>query len=223
MGIEKLRILGNDYVGAWCTATDKFFITGNEMSPSEQETVAKALGVKGFGANVSNSGLLGIYIAANSRGVLLPHGTDDRELDEIRKMLPDIRVDILYSDYNALKNNILVNDKVAIINPNYSRDEERRISDTLDVETYRMTIAGYHTVGAHNILTNKGIVINNRASEQDADKIKHITGFRPEQSTANRGALSIGICVIANSNGLIVGDMTTGYEMARIAETLDIE
>jgi translation initiation factor 6 len=65
-------------------------------------------------------------------------------------------------------------------------------------------------------------VVNNRAEERDVKRIEEITGMKAEQSTANLGSLSIGICVIANSSGLVVGRATTGFELARIAESLEI-
>lgn len=221
--IEKLRILGSDYVGAWGTATDKFFIGGYEVSEGEKEIIKKTLKVECFRTSVGGSGLLGIYVAANSKGILLPYGTEDRELDALRKQIPEARVEIFNTEYNALKNNILSNDRIAIINPNYSKEEENKIADVLDVETHRVAVANYHTVGAHNILTNRGMVVNNRASEQEIKKVDEITGMNAEQSTANLGSLSIGICVIANSNGLVVGRATTGFELSRIAESLEIE
>jgi len=222
MGIEKLRILGNDYIGAWGVATDKFFLIGNGASDGEKAIIGKTLKVEGIRASVGGSGFLGLYVAANSKGVLLPYGTEHNELENIKKSIPGVQVRIMETDYNALRNNILANDRIAIINSNYSQEEEKFIADVLDVETHRIPIANFHTVGAHNILTNKGVVVNNRAEERDVKRIEEITGMKAEQSTANLGSLSIGICVIANSSGLVVGRATTGFELARIAESLEI-
>ncbi len=222
MGIEKLRILGNDYIGAWGVATDKFFIVGNGASEGEKGIIEKTLKVEGIRASVGGSGFIGLYVAANSKGILLPYGTEHHELEALKKLIPGVQVRIMETDYNALRNNILANDKLAIINPNYSQEEEKVIADVLDVETHRLKIANYHTVGAHNILTNKGVVVNNRAEEKDVEEIEEITGMKAEQSTANLGSLSIGICVMANSKGLVVGRATTGFELSRIAESLEI-
>jgi len=223
MGMEKLSILGNDYVGAWVTATDKFFLIGNMASQGDERIIGKALGVDGIRAMVGGSGLIGIYVAANTKGILLPYGTEERELDAIRQALQGLQVEIFHTSHNALKNNILANDKLAIINPNYDAAEEKKIADILDVETVRLSTGGFSTVGANNIMTNKGFVLNNRASDEEHRKVEEVFGKSVEQSTANRGAVSIGICTIANSNGLVVGQLTTGFEMARIAGSLEIE
>jgi translation initiation factor 6 len=63
-------------------------------------------------------------------------------------------------------------------------------------------------------------VLNNRSSEREKERIEKILGFKSEQSTANIGSVSVGLCAIANSSGLVVGDATTGFELARIAGAL---
>lgn len=222
MGVEKLRILGNDYVGAWVTATDKFFLLGNDVSPGEERIVRETIGVDGVRMSVGGYGFVGIYVCANSNGVLVPHGVEDKELIALKQQLPNVLVEMLASDYNALKNNILANDKIALINPSYSREEEKKIADVLHVETVRSPVGGFGTVGANNIMTNKGLVLNNRASEREKERIEKVVGLKSEQTTANLGSVSVGLCAIANSKGLVVGDATTGFELARISNALGL-
>ncbi|MDE1855471.1 MAG: translation initiation factor IF-6 [Candidatus Micrarchaeota archaeon] len=223
MGIEKLEILGNEYIGAWVTATDRFFLMGNEVSRGEERILKEALGVEGFRARISGTGFVGIYAAMNSNGVLLPYGTEDHELAELKLQLHGFNVEILHTDYNALRNNILVNDKLAVVNPSYGKNEEKAIADALQVEVVKAAVGGFSTVGANNIMTNKGLVINNRATEQEKEMLEEMVGMKSEQSTANLGSVSIGLCTVANSKGLVVGDTTTGFELSRIAEALNID
>ncbi len=222
MGIEKLRILGNDFIGAWVTATDKFFLFGNEVSKSEENVIRESLECEPIRVTAGSAGFIGIFVAANSNGILMPSGTEQHELSELRKSLPGARVEILQTEHNALKNNILANDKIAILNPAFDRNDEQMIADVLGVETIKMRIGGFSTVGATNILTNKGLVLNNRASEHEKERIEKLTGLQSEQSTANLGSLGIGLSVIANSKGLVAGNATTGFETARIANALGL-
>ena len=222
MGIEKLEILGNDYIGAWVTATDKFFLIGNDASRGEERILSEALGVEGIRASVNNSGFVGVYVVANSNGILLPSGVDERELSELKEKLHGFRVEVLHTDYNALKNNILVNDKFAVVNPEYGKGEEKVIADALNVEVLRASTGGFKTVGANNILTNAGLVVNNRATEHEKEAIEKFVGMKSEQSTANLGSVNIGLCVAANSKGLVVGETTTGFELSRVAEALNL-
>ncbi|MDE1762346.1 MAG: translation initiation factor IF-6 [Candidatus Micrarchaeota archaeon] len=218
--ILKIEIEGNSYVGAFGVATEKFAIISNNVSHKKEYAIAETLGVKVHRVMIDNSYLVGIYVAANSNGMLLPKTASQDEIRHIKKETGDFSVEILDSDMNALRNNILANDKIAIINPEYTSREEKAISDVLGVEAVRMEIGGFTTVGANNILTNKGMVLNNRVTEEETKQIERMVKLQAEQSTANLGSLNIGLCAIANSKGVVLGDRTTGFELARITTAL---
>ncbi|MDE1850631.1 MAG: translation initiation factor IF-6 [Candidatus Micrarchaeota archaeon] len=220
MGIARLAIEGNSYIGAFGIATDKFAIVGSNAAHKKIELMAETLGVKVIGGNIDNSHLMGIYVSANSNGVLLPFTSYHTEVEHIKRELKEFSVDVFKSDMNALRNNILANDRIAIINPYYSQKDEKEIADVLGVETIRRSIAGFSTVGANNILTNKGVVLNNRVTEEEKKELEGILKMEAEQSTGNTGSLNIGLCTIANSNGILVGAQSTGFEMARMAQAL---
>jgi translation initiation factor 6 len=226
MGISKMSILGSDYIGAFAVATDKFAVLARMISHGERDRIEKNLGIRTITFDLDNSDLIGIYMAANSRTIVLPNIIEEDEIAHFRKEAKewlDVEVMIFKSNLNALGNNVLVNDKFALINPEYTAEEARELEDILGVESIRMSIGGFSTVGANNILTNKGIVLNNRATDEETEEIRKIfKGFQPSQSTANLGSLSIGLSTIANSTGLIAGDSTTGFELARISDGLGL-
>ncbi len=220
MAVIKTLINGNNYIGIFALATDKFCLVGKGVIRSKEETIEKALEVKLVRGSMNYSQLVGLYAVANSKGILLPHITENNEINELKLQLPDTNISVLNSNLNALRNNILVNDKIALVNPMYSKLEKKVIGDSLDVEVVDFSIGGFKTVGANNILTNKGVVFNNNISEEEKERAEDILGMKGEQSTANFGSLNLGLCTVANSNGLIAGDLTTGYELARIAGSL---
>jgi translation initiation factor 6 len=220
MAVIKTLINGNSYIGIFAVATDRFCLAGNALTAGKEAEIEKSLGVEVVGGSINYSQLVGLYAIANSKGILLPHITENNEINELKRQLPEINVSVLNSSLNALHNNILANDKIAIVNPLYSKQEKKGIEDALDVEVMSFEIGGFKTVGANNILTNKGIVFNNNIAEEEKENIEGIIGMKGEQSTANFGSLNLGLCIIANSNGLIAGDLTTGYELARIAGSL---
>jgi translation initiation factor 6 len=222
MGIGKFNIKGTSYVGAFAMATDRHIFTGNGTSPGAVGTMANALGAKPIVFSIFDTDMIGILARANSNGILLSRVVGDRELSELKSQNPDCKIGILQSNLNAIGNNILANDKIAIINPDYDRTAEKEIADILSVEVFREQIGGFKTTGATNILTNKGMVINNKTTDEQKEKIDKLTGFDSIRSTANTGALSIGLGAVANSNGAVAGEDTTGYELARITEALGL-
>ena len=115
-----------------------------------------------------------------------------------------------------------MNDRIAIVNPDFKQEDISVIRDIFGVEVIKQAIGGFRTVGANNILTNKGFIINNRAGDDEKAKLDKLLGFESMRTTANTGSLNIGLAALANSGGLVVGEETTGYELARIMDGLDI-
>ncbi len=211
---------GSDYIGIYCAASDGFVLVPDSIRQKERDVVMAALGVEAFGARIGGSDLIGLLARANSNGIVLSNLALEEEIRAIRRLgLGNVAV--LESDLNAVGSNILANDRIAIINEDYSREDERRVSDVLGVEAIRWSAGGFKTVGANNILTNSGLVVNNRSTDDEKRLLDSRTGFDSVRSTANTGAVAIGLSVAANRNGIVAGEATTGYELARIVGALE--
>lgn len=222
MGILKGSIRGNAYIGAFATSTDDIVLLSHTATKNEETAIESTLDVKAVRCSISGSDLVGIYTVANANGILVPEIAEGYEIERIRKAFPGMNVQVLPGNLNALKNNILANDRIAIINPEYRNDEAKIIGDVLGVEVAKFSIGGFPTVGANNLITNKGLVLNNHASEEETARAKELMG-NVSHSTANLGSSSIGLCAVANSKGLYIGNETTGFELARISQTLEID
>ncbi len=223
MSAAKFRVVGSDYVGAFATASDGHAFVGSELGPKARSIIAENLGVDVTGLTIFGSGLVGMLARANSNGIIMSNLIDDRELDALKSAGLGINIGVIESGLNAVGNNVLANDRIAIVNPDYDAASEAVIRDTLGVEVVKAAIGGFKTVGANNILTNRGIVINNRGTDEDQERVDSLVGMKSVRSTANTGFLSIGIAAVSNSNGMVVGEATTGYEMARIMDGLGID
>ncbi len=220
MGSAKHNILGSDYVGAFCITTDSYTIIPNGVGKSIKEIVEDTLKTEVFSAKLANSDLLGIFGRANSNGIVLSNTVYEEEMRALGN--PNgANIAAIESDLNAVGNNIMANDKVAFINPEYSPKAAKEIGDVLGVEVFPMKIGYFKTLGATNILTNKGMAINNTVSDEQKEKIEEMLGIKTVRTTANTGSLSIGIAALANSYGILVGNSTTGFELARLIQTLE--
>ena len=220
MKTAKATIGNNSYIGAFAVATDSFVLITDASTHTERAILEDNLGAKSIGMTIDGSGLVGVYVVGNSKGILLPEMAGKNEISKLKSALPDVEISIIQTSLNALKNNILANDKVAFVNNEYSKRETDKIGDVLGVEVVKRQIGLYDTIGANNILTNRGAVLNNTASDDDLSFMKSRIP-RVSQSTANLGSSSIGLCALANSNGLVVGNQTTGFEIMRITEGIE--
>ncbi len=222
MGATKYVIRGSDCIGVFATATDKYVFSGIGTPEGTAGALSSALSAKFVGLSLGNSNLVGVFSRGNSKGLLLSNLTTEYELEHAKSLGLDLRIEVLRSPLNAVGNNIIANDKIAFVNPEYRQHDLKFISDVLGVEVMRYAIGNFKTVGANNILTNKGFVVNNHTTDKEKEELDKITGVDSVRTTANTGSLGIGISAAANSNGVVVGSNTTGYELARIIEGLNL-
>lgn len=216
-------VKGSSYIGAFATSTDKYTFSGYDLTNHDKKLLAETLNTELIDVSIGNSDFAGIFMRGNSKGILLSNLVTDSEFEYIRKACGKIKVAILESSLNAIGNNIMANNNIAIVNPDYDKNAIKTISETLDVKVVKTEIGKFKTVGANNILTNKGIVVNNYCTDKEKEVIDKETSFDSVRSTANTGALGIGLSVVANSYGIMAGTETTGFELARILEGLNIE
>ena len=89
MNIIRTSVMGLNSLGAFGVATDKFAIM-SEMWPTKAvEAITKALEVPITKVNIGDTSLVGILIAANSNGILLPHIFSPREMEKIEEAYGD--------------------------------------------------------------------------------------------------------------------------------------
>jgi translation initiation factor 6 len=173
---------------------------------------------------IANTDLVGIFCVINSNGILLPKIANKREMDFFARLKKEfgLNISILPSKFTALGNLISANDKGALISNVFSKISKSRIEDCLDVEADYSSVARQNIVGSLSVTTNKGCLLHRDAEEIEIKKIEDILKVKADIGTVNFGSPFIGSSVIANSNGAVVGDQTTGPEVTRIAETLEL-
>jgi translation initiation factor 6 len=122
--------------------------------------------------------------------------------------------------FTAFGNLILANDYGAVVNPDLPDETIKIVREQLDVPVHRGKIAGLKNVGAVAVATNRGILVHPDASSDEVKFLEDKLGVPAEVGTACGGVKFVGLCIIANSKGAIVGTTTTGPEMGRAESSL---
>lgn len=217
MTVVRLNFSKMPYIGAFALATDSLLAVPSRFGKISKEST-KALDVPVYNTLVSDSSLIGVLSAGNSRGIIVPDliDTDEERLEE--KL--GTKVERIPGKHTALGNQVLVNDNGAIVNPDLPDEAVEEIEKSLEVPVRRSTIAGLKNVGASGVATNKGVLLHTEINEGELEIVKETLEVPADIGTASSGVKYIGTCIVANSNGALTGENTTGPELGRIENTL---
>jgi len=212
LDIIKYDVYSGPNIGIFTSVNDKFVFVPNGFAKTKAENLAHHLQTEYLMTPVANTRLLGVLMVLNNHGILLPKTSSPDEIANLRKYT-DLNVKILDTKYNALGNLICVNDKGGIISPIVEKEYIKEIEDTLDIEVMQKRIAGYYQVGAVMEANNLGGVIHPEADEEDIKNFSNILGVNIEPATINGGIPFISSGILANSNAVVVGNLTNGPEI----------
>lgn len=210
---------GNPFLGMYAKANDSICFLPNNISPSLSHELP-ALETEAVEVSIFNSGIIGLYITINNNGVVLPDIVQDEEIKKFKKS--GLNCTVISEVKNAFGNNIAANDKGGVINPSLSNEDRKKAEDCLGVELVSMAVKGYETVGSVCFATNKGFIAHNELNNEELKELEGIFKVKGINGTVNMGSIFVGLGIIANSHGYIVGDNTSGVEVNRIEDALDL-
>ena len=219
MTVSKVIMYGNVNVGVYVFSNNKLALIPKDLPDKVEEVIVNTLQVQTVRTTIFETRVLGIFIAGNDKGILLPYGVSDEEYRIIKSHASElgILVERLPSKFTALGNMILANNKAALVHPEFEDEALRVISDVLDVPVEKGTIANIPTVGSVASVTDIGLLAHPDTSEEQLDQLKEF--FKVDNAdvgTVNFGVSFIRTGLIVNTHGAVVGDLTTGPEIVRI-------
>lgn len=218
--IKTMSINENPNIGVFCKANEELVMVApqtNERYIADFEEVFKCEVIR---ATVGGLTILGSLITMNSNGIVISNLVDIEEFKKlVKRKLNVVRIP---DKLNAIGNNVLANDRAAIVHPQMSKGSVDAIADALCVEVIKETIAGLKTVGSAAVATNKGVLCHPKTSSREIEFLKEVFKVNVNTGTVNYGTPQIGAGLVANSKGAIVGDQTTGIELYRIESTLGL-
>lgn len=221
MSIARTQHYGNPFMGLFAKACDKAALMPVN-SLDKHLHAAKSFGVPVHQVSVDGSPYVGLYFAMNSRCIVAPPFLNKGEMAAIQSIGLEVLV-MPDSKFSAVGNNLVCNDKGALVNPEMGEKEAKMLADALDVEVVRTALAGYKTVGMACVATNKGWLAHNRIEEGEAERLTSLFGVEGLNGTVNSGTALVGLGVVANSTGAILGERCSGFEEARIMQALGLD
>ncbi len=167
---------------------------------------------------IADSSIIGSLLMMNSHGVVVTEFADEAT----QRLIAGQRLKVfpIKDVINAAGNDILANDHGALVHPDLKAATVKKIGETLGVPVHKGTIAQLGTVGMAAVVTNKGCLCHPKVTTEEKQLMEKVFEVEVMIGTVNHGFPMIGSGLVANSQGAIIGNMTTGIEMGRIEEAL---
>ena len=218
MHVAKTSFNGNPNIGLYAFATDDYCIVGKEINKRSIKLIEKVLKVEVHQMNLCGTSLVGVFAVANKKCLLVPEIILDSEKEQLEKL--KIPYKIIKTKLTALGNNILTNDEIAIVNPDFSVEEKKEIEDALQVKVKTGKIAGLEIVGSLAAYTKKGCLLHRDAEEFEVEFIKDNLKVDCETGTVNMGNPYVKSGIVTNNKGFLIGNQSGGPEIAWVDEVL---
>ncbi|WP_319507266.1 translation initiation factor IF-6 [uncultured Methanolobus sp.] len=213
--IRTITIQESPIIGAFATCTEDVALVPLGTPENTRDDIGQLLQVNVVETLVNGSTIVGSLCRGNSNALLVPRGSTIRGQDKI-----DIPIYELPGKLNAVGNVVMVNDTAALVHPELSDRAVEAIEKALKVDVRRGTIGGVKTVGMAGIATNKGLLVNPRATSLELEVLEELFGLPVAIGTTNFGTQMVASGLIANSKGYVAGSQTTGHELGRIEDAL---
>lgn len=218
--IKKTNFDGDPNLGLHAEATDQFCIMDPGLSAKCYQKMEDVLEVDVVKTPMAGSSMPGIFCAANSRGVALPRNTEEREKKRLDQA--GLKYKVVETKQTALGNLILVNDSACVISQRLE-DAKDELEDLFGVPVSVGKIAGKDLVGSSSVVTNKGLLSHRDTTEDEMKLLEEKFGLECGRGTVNFGVPFVGACIVANSNGVLVSEDTTGPEIGRVEQALILQ
>jgi len=210
---------GSSYVGVFARATNDCLLVRPDIEEELADSCGDELDVSTVPTTVGGSGTVGSLATGNENGLLVSSRLREREREQISEAV-SVPITELPGRINAAGNVVLANDYGAYVHPDIPREGIQAIKDGLDVPVQRGDIAGVQTVGTAGVATNRGVLCHPKSTDEELDEIEAHLDVPADIGTINYGGPLVGSGLIANDNGYIVGNDTTGPELGRIESAL---
>lgn len=215
--IRKLSLFESNFVGLYLRTWDDVAIVPNNLEEDQATIIQETLGVNLIKSSMDPSGMYGVFSVMNSRGLILSGIYGEKKTDYD---IGNREVLYLKDHINAVGNDIIANDHAAMVHEDYGKRSAEKISDVLGVETVRGRIGGFNTVGSVSVVTSKGMMVNPETSDDEIEILKDLFKVPVKLGTSNFGSPMVGSGIVANKNGVLVGEDTTSIELTAIDDVL---
>ena len=212
----RCKFESSSQIGVFSLLTNNFCIMGyggsdHFYSAYENELKSKIPIIK---TTISSTKIVGSMLVGNKNGLLVPSVITDNEYNHLRKLLPEsIKIGKIDDRISALGNCISTNDSVALIHPDFDKESEEIIANTLGVEVFKTTVANNALVGTYSVFNNYGGIVHPSTTMEEYEELANLMEVQIGAATVNRGSELLGSGCVVNDWVAFCGHESTSAEI----------
>ncbi|KAM0686181.1 eukaryotic translation initiation factor 6 [Conglomerata obtusa] len=208
---------GSCEIGAYTLLTNKYCIIGKSVSRNFYSSFQDKLDIPICESLINTIPTIGSLCVGNINGLILPHTTTDMELQHVRDSLGgELKIRRISERLNALGNNILCNDRIALIHPDVDNDTVESIGDVLGVEVVKQSLGCEALVGTFARMNNYGLLVHPKMTSDEQEEISKLLELQVVGGTVNKGGEAIGGGLVVNDYIAFYGHRSTVHEKSVI-------
>ncbi|MFA9515750.1 translation initiation factor IF-6 [Halopenitus sp. H-Gu1] len=215
----RASFVGSSYVGVFARVVNDVLLVRPDIDDDHQSALGDELDAEVIPTTVGGSNTVGALATGNESGIIVSPRATEREKRRIEEAA-DRTVQELPGTINAAGNVILTNDYGAYVHPDLDREAIRTIRETLEVPVERGDLGDVRTVGTAAVANDTGALCHPKSREEELEVIEEHLDVHADLGTINYGGPLVGSGLVANDEGYVVGEDTTGPELGRIENTL---
>ena len=224
MTLLQRDLFNSPYSGVFCATNDVLTLVPPGIPKDDMEHISEALDTRVEVITIGGSRVVGTLVAMNSRGILVSNIATSREVKKLEKIATnlDLQLGILPERSNAIGNNFLVNDNGGFCNERLSVKTKELAESVLGISITSKSLNGMDTLGMIGCVTNKGGLCHPDISIEEQEVMKDVLDVSIMEGTVNFGMPLVGAGIVASSKGAVCGRQSTGVELGRVEEALNL-
>ncbi len=213
MDLDKIKVGDSAQIGIFVALGKDIAIVPETISKPQKEKIENFLKVKCYSRNIAESLLNGILAKIIDDKVILSKVATKQDVAFFEKL--GLKVLVLDS-YHAIGNLIFNYEDKVLISEEFDSKTKKKIKDFLKKEIVVYQLNEMPTIGAYLIMNKNGFAVSPSATEKDMKKLEKLLGVKGNIATINYGDGFVANGLLVNDSGVLVGELTTGYELIRI-------
>lgn len=217
MSIKTISLHGSPYVGIFCSVTDEIALIPSFIQGKDVKRIEDTLNVEAIPTTIANSHLIGALSRGLKKRFAVAHTTEKDEKEHLEKI--GLRIHSVHG-ITAIGNLLCMHANGGIASPLIPSTELAKLEKFFDVKMHAKHVAQSELAGSSVLATDKGFLAHPKTEPSEMEWLESVFRVPGMTTTANYGDPFIANSILANAYGSIVGERTSGPELARIDEGL---